>query len=192
MVNGNSVRMGSSYLRMREPMLSYMSDMGTHSRLRIIMPDETVAKPTGQARTPSAYELRPLAQARKIPLIEREVHEFLSQAALDAIFARCEVLSEGEAGKGQGPGPFVGSTMLTFDVTALGELMREPADEGTARRLAALLAQEKSLAGRIETIVRREVERLIQRQPRQVHGDTRIRTQGTRVFLDIDVEASLS
>src|SRR5512140_1600322 len=133
--------------------------MGTHSRLRIIMPDETVAKPTVEARKPSTYELRPLAQARKIPLIEREVHEYLSQAALDAIFARCEVLSEGEAGKAQGPGQFVGSTMLTFDVTVLGELMREPADEGTARRLAALLSQEKSLTARIESIVQREVAR---------------------------------
>jgi hypothetical protein len=104
------------------------------------------------------------------------------------VFAHAEVLSEGEAGQG----PFIGSTMLTFDVTALAELLREPADEGTARRLAALLAKDKTLNPRIESIVRREVERITQSTPRQVHGETRIRTQGTRVFLDVDVEASFS
>jgi hypothetical protein len=57
--------------------------------------------------------------------------------------------------------------------------------------LAALLAKDKSLDGRIESIVRREVERIARVSPRSVRGETRIRTQGARVFLDIDVEAIL-
>lgn len=132
-----------------------------------------------------------MAQVRKIPLIEREIREHLSQAALDAVFAHAEVISEGEAGRAQGKAQFLGSTMLTFDVPALGDILREPADEGTARRLAELLAKDKSLDGRIEAIVRREVERIAQRPAKQVRGETRIRTQGTHVFLDIDVEAIL-
>jgi hypothetical protein len=166
--------------------------MGTHNRLRIIMPDENAAQPAKPARAPATYELRPLAQARKLPLIEREVREHLSQAALDAVFLHCDVLSEGESGDGPAQSRFVGSTMLTFDVTSLAELLREPADEGTARRLATLLAKEKTLNDRIENIVRREVARLAHTEPRQVHGETRIRTQGTRVFLDVDVEASFT
>jgi hypothetical protein len=133
-----------------------------------------------------------MAQVRKIPLIEREIREHLSQAALDAVFAHAEIISEGESGAGPGKAHFLGSTMLTFDVTALGETLREPADEGTARRLAALLSKEKSLDGRIEPIIRREVARITRGKVQSVRGETRIRTQGTRVFLDIDVEGNLS
>jgi len=156
------------------------------------MPDETVTSPAPVVRTVSSYELRPMAQARQIRLIEREIREFLSRAALDAVFALAEVISEGEASRTGSQAQFVGSTMLTFDVAALAELVREPADEGTARRLAALLAKDKSVDGRIEAVVRREVERITRQAPRSVRGETRIRTQGTRVFLDVDVEATLS
>jgi len=165
--------------------------MGSHSRLKIIMPDEPFSTPAPAARPASAYELRPMARARTIPLIEREIRERLSHAALDAVFAHAEVISEGEAAKAGSQTQFLGSTMLTFDVSALAELVREPADEGTARRLAALLAKDKSLEGRIEAIVRREVERITRQAPRSVKGETRMRTQGTRVYLDIDVEATL-
>jgi len=156
------------------------------------MPDETVTSPAPVVRPVSSYELRPMAQARQIRLIEREIREFLSRAALDAVFALAEVISEGEASRTGSQAQFVGSTMLTFDVAALAELVREPADEGTARRLAALLAKDKSVDGRIEAVVRREVERITRQAPRSVRGETRIRTQGTRVFLDVDVEATLS
>jgi hypothetical protein len=165
--------------------------MGSHSRLKIIMPDEPVANPPPEPRRVSAHELRPIAQVRRIPLIEREIREHLSQAALDAVFASAEIISEGEAGAPSGKTAFLGSTMLTLDMPALAELLREPADEGTARRLAGLLAKDKSVAGRVETIVRREVERITQRQPQAVRGETRIRTQAARVYLDIDVEAIL-
>lgn len=155
------------------------------------MPDETVAKPAPEPRGTSPYELRPMAQARKIPLIEREVREHLSQAALDAVFACAQLISEGEASVVKGKQHFLGSTMLTFDVSALADILREPADEGTARRLAALLAKDSSIDDRVEPIARREVERITGGNAQSVRGETRIRTQGTRVFLDIDVEAIL-
>jgi hypothetical protein len=155
------------------------------------MPDEILAQPEQEPRPLPPSELRPMAVARKIPLIEREIREHLSQAALDAIFARAEVMSEGEAGKGPGKLTFLGSTMLTIDVKDLADLMREPADEGTARRLAALLAKDSSLENRVEAVVRREVERIARVPPQAVRGDTQIRAQGTRVYLDIDVEATL-
>jgi hypothetical protein len=165
--------------------------MGSHSRLKIIMPEEILATPSLETRPTSPYELRPMVQVRKIPLIEREIRERLSQAALDAIFANAQVISEGEAVKGGGKIQFLGSTMLTIDIPAFGDVLREPADEGTARRLAALLAKEPSLANRIESVVRQEVERITSAVPQSVRGETRIRAQGACVFLDIDVEASL-
>jgi hypothetical protein len=161
------------------------------------MPGEPLTVPApastpAESRKVSPYEMRPMVQVRRIALIEREVREYLSQAALDAVFARSEVISEGEASTVQGKMAFLGSTMLTFDVGALGEILREPADEGTARRMAALLAKDPSLDARTQTIVRREVERITGSKPKSVRGETRIRVRGTRVYLDIDVEAVLS
>ena len=157
------------------------------------MPDETVAHLSAEQgpNEARAHELRPMVQVRRIALIEREVREFLSQAALDVVFARMEVISEGEASSSQAKRSFVGSTMLTCDVGALAEIFREPTDEGTTRRLATLLAKEPTLERRIQTIVRKEVERLGGALPKAVRGETRIRTQGTRLFLDVDVEATL-
>jgi hypothetical protein len=165
--------------------------MRSHSRLKIIMPDEPALKPVQPSRKPSPYEMRPLVQVRRIALFEREIREYLSQAALDVVFARMDVLSEGECSSGQAGKVFVGSTMLTCDVAALADVFREPADEGTARHLGELLGKEKTLEARTQRIVRREVERITSQRPKAVRGQTGIRTQGTRVFLDIDVEATL-
>ena len=171
--------------------------MGSHSRLKIIMPDETLLAPAPvappvESRAASPYDLRPMVQVRRIALIEREIREYLSQAALDAVFDRSEVISEGETSSVQGKTIFVGSTMLTFDVGALGEVLREPPDEDTARRMGTLLAKEPSLEARTQLIVRGEVERITRGKPKSVRGETRIRVRGTRVYLDIDVEAVLS
>ena len=155
------------------------------------MPDELETIPAAEARKVSPYEMRPMVQVRRIALIEREVREHLSQAALDAIFVHCEVISEGDVSTSQGKTVFLGSTMLTCDVSALAEILREPADEGTAQRMAALLVKESSLDARAQTIVRREVERITHSKPKSVRGETRLRVRGTRVYLDIDVEAVL-
>jgi hypothetical protein len=163
--------------------------MRSHSRLKIIMPDDLAAPAVPKSKPISQYEIRPMAQVRRMALIEREIRETLSQAALDAVFAHAEVMSEGEARQEAGKTVFLGSTMLTCDLAATSEILREPPDDGTARRLAALLARDKSLDRRIEGIVRSEVERITGTQPKKVRGETRIRVQGARLFLDVDVEA---
>ncbi len=155
------------------------------------MPDEMVFQPVAKPPEVSPYDIRPMAQVRRIGLIEREVRETLSQAALDAVFAHAEVMSEGESRQETGKTLFLGSTMLTCDLAATAEILREPADDRTARHLAGLLAKEKTLDRRIEPIVRREVLRITGQAPKKVRGETRIRVQGTRVFLDVDVEAML-
>ncbi len=166
--------------------------MGSHSRLKIIMPDEMVATPAPKPREASQFEIRPMVQVRRIGLIEREIRETLSQAALDALFAHAEVISEGETRPDAGKMIFLGSTLLTCDLAATAEILREPAEDSTARRLASLLANEKTLGARIESIVRCEVERITGSQPKKVRSEARIRTQGARVFVDVDVEALLS
>jgi hypothetical protein len=164
--------------------------MGSPTRLKIIMP-EVAARPVSLAKVVSPFELRPLAQVSRIALFEREVIEHLSQAALDAVFARAQVLSEGEVSGPQNKRVFLGSTMLTCEMADFVKILREPADEGTARHLAELLVKEPSLGPRTQAIVQREVERITRFRPKTVRGETRIRSQGTRIFFDIDVEAML-
>jgi hypothetical protein len=132
-----------------------------------------------------------MVHVRRIALIEREIREYLSNAALDAVLERAEILSEGERKGTSGKATFLGSTMLTVDLALFGEILRESPDEGTARRLAGLLKKENSLEARLLTIVRGEVERITGVLPKTVCIETTIHSQGTRVFLDIDVEALL-
>ncbi|MGD0838932.1 MAG: hypothetical protein ABSB49_20035 [Polyangia bacterium] len=160
-------------------------------RLQIVMPDQS----SGASAAPITLEpertLRPLAQVRRIGLVERRVTEGLSQAALDALFAHAEIISEGESSQEGGRATFLGSTMLTFDLQATAEVLSEHPDDATARRLGELLSAEKTLAARIEAVLRQQVERISGRAPVKVHGETRIRMRGARVFLDVDVEALL-
>jgi hypothetical protein len=132
-----------------------------------------------------------MATVRRIALIEREVRERLSKAALDVIFARAKVIAEGERDTTGGRNLFVGSAMLTCDIAEVGNILREPADVGTANRLATLLSKDPTLAERAMDIAKREVGRVAGQPPRSVRGETRIRVAGTKVFIDIDVEAAL-
>ena len=165
--------------------------MASHSRLTIIGPDQVPNESMGKVRKLAPQALRPMATVRRIALIEREVRERLSKAALDAIFARAKVMAEGERDTTGGRNLFVGSAMLTCDIAEVGHILREPADAGTANRLASLLAKDTSLAERALEIAKREVGRVAGQVPRTLRGETRIRVQGTKVFIDIDVEAAL-
>lgn len=165
--------------------------MGTHSRLTVVGPNRLPSETTGKAPTLAPKALRPMATVRRIALIEREVRERLSKAALDAIFSRATVIAEGERDTTMGRNLFVGSAMLTCELKDVANILREPADAGTAARLGTLLAKDPSLAERAHEIAKREVGRVAGQTPRTLRGETRIRVQGTRVFIDIDVEAAL-
>jgi hypothetical protein len=165
--------------------------MGSHSHLTIIGPEQFPDDKPRILHPLGPRELRPMVRARRIALIEREVRERLSKAALDAIFSRAEVMAEGDVTNAGGLDMFVGSAMLTCDLASVGPILRESPDAGTAVRLGTLLAKDPTLAERAQVIVKREVARITGRMPHSIRGETRIRVQGTRVFLDIDVEAAL-
>ena len=131
-----------------------------------------------------------MARAVRIALVEREVHERLSRAALDAIMAHAEVISEGQRAERNGQDSYLGSTMATIDLDSLGLVIREPGDAGMARRLAALLRADPTVKARVDALAFREVLRVTGTRPKSVRGEIQIREQGTRVFIDADVEAS--
>jgi hypothetical protein len=133
---------------------------------------------------------RPMARATRIGLFEREVRERPARAALDLLFARAEVLSEGQRSHRGGRDAYFGSTMLTFDLTALSVLLRDACDAATARRLAALLEADPSVEKRVQELAKREAARVSGAAPREVSTHVAIRAQGAKVFIDVDVEAT--
>jgi hypothetical protein len=135
---------------------------------------------------------RPMARATRIGLFEREVRERPARAALDLLFARAEVISEGQRSQRGGRDAYFGSTMLTFDLPALAVLLRDACDAATALRLAALLEADASVEKRVQELAKREATRAAGATPRDVSTHVTIRAQGAKVFIDVDVEAVFS
>jgi len=141
---------------------------------------------------PAALAARkPMARATRITLFEREVRERLSRAALDVLFARAELLSEGQRSVRGGKEGYFGSTMLTMDLPSLADVLRDACDAGTAHRLVALMEADSTLPRRIREIAEREAGRIAKSRLKEVRTHVAIRAQGAKVFIDIDVEAGL-
>jgi len=134
-----------------------------------------------------------MASAARIAIFEREVKERLSRAALEALLARAEILSEGQIGQvGVGcRSVYAGSTMLTLDLGRVGSLFREAADAATARHLAELLTRDRWARNRIRSIGGKEAERMTGKKAREVTVEIRVKAKDTRVLIDVDVEAVL-
>jgi hypothetical protein len=152
----------------------------------------TKRKPSdGPAGDPpvSTAARKPMVRAMRIALFQREIRERLSVAALDLLFDRIEVISEGQRAVRGGRDSYFGSTMLTVDLPALAPLLSDACDAGTARRLAELLAGDAGVGRRIQELAEREAARVAGAIPRQVGTHVTIRSQGARVYVDVDVEA---
>jgi hypothetical protein len=135
---------------------------------------------------------KPMARATRITLFEREVRERLSRAALDVVFARAERLSEGQRSVRGGREAYFGSTMLTLDLPALADVLRDACDAGTAHRLVALMEADATVPRRIRDIAEREAGRIAGARLKDVRTQVAVRAHGAKVFIDVDVEAGLS
>jgi hypothetical protein len=151
---------------------------------------ETTQSTAAPAAEPVLAPRRPMARATRIALFEREVRERLSRAALDLLFARADLISEGQRTSRGGRDAYFGSTMLTIDLPDLAMLLRDACDAGTARRLAALLESDEAVAQRVQELAARETARVSGATPRDVGTHIAIRAQGAKVFIDVDVEAA--
>jgi len=135
--------------------------------------------------------LRPMARAERIAIFEREVRERLSRAALDALIGRAEVISEGQITEHGKRRSYLGSTMITFDLSRVSGDFREASDAGTARRLAALLTTDTTAKNRIRAVATREAEIRTQQKLHEISIEIGVRSKDTRVLVDVDVEATL-
>jgi len=132
---------------------------------------------------------KPMARVRRVTLFEREIRERLSHAALEILIERADVLSEGQR---EGGARFYGSTMITIDLSRHADLLREPCDAASARRVADLFRQDARACARVRRIAEREALRLAGGPLSHIAVELKLRWQGARVFVDADVEASIS
>ena len=140
---------------------------------------------------PAMPARKPMALATRITLFEREVRERLSRAALDVVFARAELLSEGQRSVRGGKEGYFGSTMLTIDLPSLGDVLRDACDAGTAHRLVALMEGDTAVPKRIREIAEREAARITGARLKDVRTHLAVRAQRAKVFSDVDFEAGL-
>ena len=159
--------------------------------------DETFEGPAGQGRSASGENvndplaLRPMALAQRANMFEREVREKLSRSALDLMMAQVEVLSEGQASQAEFGATYNGSTMLTIDLENMAGMFREPCDVRSAQKLARMLGDDPGLRMRVRHLAAQEAERVAGRSIVEIRTDLEVRAQGTKVFVDVDVEATL-
>lgn len=146
-------------------------------------------KPKLARKIDPLLEKKPMARAARVTLFEREIKERLSLAAVEILFERACVLSEGQRSAAPtAHDAYFGSTMITVDVAALGELVREPCDARAAARVAELIADDGGVKRRVQRVAEREAARLAGGPLRVRPGEVRVRSQGTLVYLDVDVE----
>jgi hypothetical protein len=131
---------------------------------------------------------KPMARAERVTLFEREVRERLSLAAIEILLERAKVLSEGRrANSPTAKQAYFGSTMMTLDVAALGDVVRDPLDVRAAARVAELIRGDARVTRRVQRLAEREAQRLAAGPTRARAADVRVRAQGTLIYLDVDV-----
>ena len=134
---------------------------------------------------------KPMARASRLTLFEREVRERLSRAAMDVVLARAESISEGQCQSRGGREAYFGSTMLTIDLPALGDVLRDAGEAGTPQRLVPLMELDHEVGVRIREIAAREATRIAVARLKDMKTHVSIRAQEQRIFIDVDVEANV-
>lgn len=155
-------------------------------------------------------------RVRRIPLIRREVRETLSDNALELLFGSAELLVEGERDlegvrvsvQGRETDRAYATVMVTLDLTRCASLLREPADEATAERVAELMRGSAAVRRQLIELARPKLAELVEpffTSPPpswDAHGDARaralriellpvVRVAGARILIDGDAVVSL-
>ena len=127
-----------------------------------------------------------MAAARRVSLFQRDVRICLSSAAVEILFDRASVLSEGAL---DGDGYF-GSTMITFDCARAAHLVSDSCDPATVRRVRDLVGGDERVRERARTLGTHEAERLAGAMLLQSQVDMRVRANGNHLHIDLDIEAT--
>jgi hypothetical protein len=128
---------------------------------------------------------KPMRQARRVSLFEREIQVRLSPAAIEIMFGTAAVLSEGLVEGSH----FYGSTMITMDLARADGHVSEPCDVATARDVERLLGADPRIHEHAREVGAAEADRLAGQPLTESQIDLRVRRSGCQFHVDMDVEA---
>lgn len=133
-------------------------------------------------------EPKPMARAGRVSLFRREIHVGLSSAAVEILFGRASLLSEGQLEEDG----YFGSTMITIDCARIGDVVSDSLKSSTFERVAELLAGDEAVRERARQLGAEEAERLAGENLIEPQIDVRVRQSGSHLHIDLDVEATSS
>lgn len=127
-----------------------------------------------------------MARARQVSLFHREIRTRLSSAAVEILLGQAQVLSEGQIDEGL----YCGSTMITIDCSKAEGWVSDPCDSTTARQLSDLLLQDDRFRDSARELGMREAQRLAREPLGAMQIELSLRTSGTHLHVDLDIEAT--
>ena len=127
-----------------------------------------------------------MATASRVSLFARRIDVGLSSAAIDILFDRAVVLSEG----GVDGDRYFGSTMVTFDLARAADLVSDSCDPDTVDRVRELLASDERIKARARQLGAAEARRSSSVPLQSPVVDLRVTSSGNHLHLDLDVEAN--
>ena len=138
---------------------------------------------------PLPVERKPMARVTRVTLFEREVRERLSNAALELLLGRAQVLAEGSRSSSPtARKAFFGSIMITMDLATLEGDVRDALTPETAARVAERMQSDARVARWLRKLAENEASKLAGTPIRVHSADVRVRAEGAKVLVDIDVE----
>lgn len=129
---------------------------------------------------------KPMARAKQVSLFHREIRTSLSSAAVEILLGQAQVLSEGQVDFGL----YCGSTMITIDCSKAGIWVSDPCDSTTVRQLADLLLADDRFRASARELGMREAQRLAGKSLGTTQIEMSLRTSGTNLHVDLDIEAT--
>lgn len=143
--------------------------------------------PANRPRTGDAAAVaprKPLAMVSRVAVLERQWRYQLSAAAMDILMRRAVVQSEGHVDRGR----YSGSTMITIDLAAARDLISDPCDPETARKLASLMEHDPAVIRMIRALAFAGAVRTAGYALATTHMELRFRANATQIFIDVDTE----
>jgi hypothetical protein len=130
-------------------------------------------------------------QGERLPLFSRHVVERLSPTALGLLIGRAEVFVAGAAASGASArGAFLGSAMMTIHLGALGDRLCDPVTAELATRLCRALDDDADARARLVAHALEVARARLAAPPGLRAGELRLRSDGDRVLVDLELEYS--
>jgi len=136
------------------------------------------------------------ARVHRIPLIKREIRESLAENALELLFTAAEIMVEGDRDLDRRfavANRAYATVMATLKLEHSAALLREPADEATAARVAELMRGNHSVRRRMIALARPELATLLGAAPEDLRIELLpvVRHEGVEILIDGDAVVSL-